>query len=122
MPGRPLAFIVEDDPNVSAMLRDLLEAEDWSVVIASTVASARRAIQQVAQPVRLVLLDQTLPDGRGLSLISEARKAFPEARIVVLTGSSALTRELEGKLVDALFHKPMELKRFLAELDTARAG
>lgn len=120
MAARPLALVVEDDPRISGMLRDLLELEDWSVVIASTVASARQALHQLAQPVRLVVLDQKLPDGRGLSLISEARSTFPEARIVVLTASTGLTRDLEGKLVDALFHKPMELKRFLEELKAAR--
>jgi DNA-binding response OmpR family regulator len=119
-PGRPLALVVEDDAEIAAMLRDLLHEERWDVIIAGTVSSARRALAEMHRRLDLALLDQQLPDGRGLSLVSMLRRDQPQARIVVVTASSGLTRQLEGNLVDALFHKPMELKRFLAEVEIAK--
>lgn len=115
----PLALVVEDDAVIAALLRDILEGEGWSVVAADTVSAARRLLRQLAHGPDLVVLDQQLPDGRGLSLVLSVRRTRPKARIVVITASRTLTRELEGTLVDAVFHKPFELKRFLAEADTA---
>jgi two-component system OmpR family response regulator len=115
----PLAFIVEDEPDVSALLRSLLEGEGWDTVIASSLLSAQRAMAQLRRAPALIVLDQRLPDGRGLSLVLGLRRRFPDARIFLVTGTRGLTRELEGNLVDAVFHKPLELNRFLAEVQIA---
>lgn len=115
----PLAFIVEDEPDISALLRDLLEEEGWDTVIASSLMSAQRAIAQLRRAPALIVLDQRLPDGRGLSLVLGLRRRFPDARIILVTGARGLTRELEGNLVDAVFHKPIELNRFLSEVRVA---
>lgn len=115
----PLALVVEDDPDVAALLRDILEEEGWDSVIASSVVGAHRAAARLTRAPALVLLDQRLPDGRGLSLVLGMRRRFPRARIVLVTGARGLTRDLEGNLVDAVFHKPIELKRFLSEVHMA---
>lgn len=117
--NQPVALVVEDDPSVAGLFREILEDEEWSVVVAGTVAAARRVLRQLARGPDLVVLDQQLPDGRGLSLVLHLRRAHPKARIVVVTAARPLTRELEGNLVDAVFHKPFELKRFLAEAQAA---
>jgi DNA-binding response OmpR family regulator len=115
----PLALVVEDEPDVSALLRDLLEEEGWQTVLASSLVSAQRLVAQLRRAPALIVLDQRLPDGRGLSLVLGLRRRFPDARILLVTGARALTRELEGNLVDAVFHKPIELKRFLTEVRMA---
>lgn len=118
----PLAFIVEDEPDISALLRDLLEEEGWDTVLASSLLSAQRAIAQLRRTPALIVLDQRLPDGRGLSLVLGLRRRFPNARIILVTGARGLTRDLEGNLVDAVFHKPIELNRFLSEVRVARGS
>ena len=115
----PLAFVVEDEPDVAALFRDILEEEGWDTVMASSVDSAQRALDLLKRTPALVVLDQRLPDGRGLSLVLGLRRRFPDTRILLVTGARALTRELEGSLVDAVFHKPIELKRFLSEVHMA---
>lgn len=114
----PVALVVEDDPKVAAPFREILEEEHWSVFAAATLTAARRLLRQLVRGPDLVVLDQQLPDGRGLSLVLAIRRSHPKARVVV-TAARALTRELEGNLVDAVFHKPFELKRFLAEAEAA---
>jgi DNA-binding response OmpR family regulator len=115
----PLAFVVEDEPDIAALFRDLLEEEGWDTVMASSLDSAQRALDLLRRTPSLVVLDQRLPDGRGLSLVLGLRRRFPDTRILLVTGARALTRELEGSLVDAVFHKPIELKRFLSEVHMA---
>lgn len=115
----PLAFVVEDEPDVAALFRDILEDEGWETILASSLSSAQRVIGELRRTPSLVVLDQRLPDGRGLSLVLAIRRRFPDTRILLVTGARALTRELEGSLVDAVFHKPIELKRFLTEVHMA---
>lgn len=111
--------MVEDEPDIAALFRDLLEEEGWDTVMASSLDSAQRALDLLRRTPSLVVLDQRLPDGRGLSLVLGLRRRFPDTRILLVTGARALTRELEGSLVDAVFHKPIELKRFLSEVHMA---
>ncbi|OLC58056.1 MAG: hypothetical protein AUH85_01765 [Chloroflexi bacterium 13_1_40CM_4_68_4] len=115
----PLALVIEDEPDISALFREILEEEGWEIVVAASVSAAQRLISQLRRPPSLVVLDQRLPDGRGLSLVLGLRRRFPDTRILLVTGARALTRELEGSLVDAVFHKPIELKRFLSEVHVA---
>jgi DNA-binding response OmpR family regulator len=115
----PLALVVEDEPDISALFREILEEEGWEIASAASVTAAQRLISQLRRQPALVVLDQRLPDGRGLSLVLGLRRRFPETRILLVTGARGLTRDLEGSLVDAVFHKPIELKRFLSEVHVA---
>lgn len=75
-------LIVDDHPVVRAGLRAFLELqEDFEVVgEAGSLAEARRRAAETRP--ELVLLDLELPDGSGLTLISELAR---QTRVLVLT-------------------------------------
>jgi DNA-binding response OmpR family regulator len=75
-------LVVEDNFDVGDAMRMLLEAGGHQVRVAITVGDAIRACDD--QPVDLMLLDLTLPDGEGLEVL--ARAAVPPAVTVALTG------------------------------------
>ena len=82
---RPLVLIVDDSPHVTGPLRILFEETGRRVALADSIASAVRACQ--AERPDLMLLDVSLPDGDGLSVLeilqdSPARPAVT----VALTG------------------------------------
>ena len=88
MPGtdhRPLVLIVDDSPHVTGPLRILFEETGRRVAIADSVVSAVRACE--AERPDLMLLDVTLPDGDGLSVLGllAGRPGLP-AVTVALTG------------------------------------
>ena len=62
-------LVVEDSVLISSALRILLEANDYEVAIAGTVAEALEAASTIIPDV--MLLDLTLPDGDGLSVLSD---------------------------------------------------
>ncbi len=77
-------LIIEDD----RLLRDHLVratsgASDWSVIAAGNIAAARAQFAKHA--IDAVFLDLGLPDGDGLTLISEFRQANPACEILVIT-------------------------------------
>ena len=60
----PLVLVVDDDPTIRSLLRDLLEANSHEVDEASDVRSAGQMLK--AREYVLVLTDLMLPDGDGL--------------------------------------------------------
>ena len=72
-------LVVEDEPEIQASLRSLLEREGYRVTVAGTLADARRAI---GRDVDVVLLDWRLPDGEGIDLLRECWRS----RSVVIHG------------------------------------
>ena len=82
---RPLVLIVDDSPHVTGPLRILFEETGRRVVVADSIDSAVRACE--AERPDLMLLDVSLPDGDGLSVIEILRgtSALPTVT-VALTG------------------------------------
>lgn len=90
--GRPVeaaadeirVLVVDDEPEVRAVLTDLLGAMGCRVSVARDASSGREI--HAAETFDLVLLDLTLPDGGGLELAGELRAADPVSAIVAITG------------------------------------
>ena len=81
----PHVLIVEDNENASGALRVLFEATGHRVSVAASVNEATRTI--VTEHPDLVLLDLTLPDGDGFSVIQQVSAAGSKPPIyVALTG------------------------------------
>jgi len=65
-------LVVEDSALVTSAFRMLLEDSGYRVTTAETLAEAIAAAS--TEPVDLILLDLTLPDGNGLDLLTELGK------------------------------------------------
>jgi DNA-binding response OmpR family regulator len=68
----PLVLVVEDEPEIAALMRDFLEADGFRVLHA---ADARQAAEALRSPPDCVLLDVMLPGGSGFDLCREIRAA-----------------------------------------------
>lgn len=78
-------LIVEDNELVSGALRILFEETGRRVSVAGTIADA--VTRATADRPDLVLLDVTLPDGDGLTIVERLRDAGQDVGVVVaLTG------------------------------------
>ncbi len=84
---------------------------DCTVVQAETVASALERVKDSYPD--LILLDQGLPDGEGLSLIPRIRAIDPDVPIVILTGNGSTDLAVEAIKVgaDDFIEKPFKLER-----------
>src|SRR5207342_2912630 len=81
------ALVVEDEVQCADLVRLLLEAEGFSVLIADT-AEAGMAIA-LRQPLNLITLDIQLPGVDGWALLSELREAkgLAGVPVVIISGS-----------------------------------
>ena len=76
-------LVVEDDEDTRANLCDLLELDDFEVVVAS---SAKEARQLLTSHPQIAILDRKLPDGQAEDLLPELRAISPTTQFVVVTG------------------------------------
>jgi len=83
------ALIVEDDPDIVALVQAHLTADPevaWTVSVAGSVIVAE-ALASHEHP-DVVLLDLNLPDAPGLELMDRIRAATSGVAVVVLTGDN----------------------------------
>ncbi|HEX7864523.1 MAG TPA: response regulator transcription factor [Variovorax sp.] len=83
---------------------------------ASNVADALALYETHQASIGLVLLDLALPDTHGLSGVAEFRMRFPDARIVVLsgTGNSTLAQGVLALGAAAFLPKSADLKEVVS--------
>jgi CheY-like chemotaxis protein len=111
----PRILLVDDQRQVSRMLRASLElsGQDYNV---ADVASAEEALIELARgPIDLLVTDVRLPGMSGLELLAKVRTQNPKARAILITG--APTDEVEAEAaalgVIAFLRKPLGTSFFL---------
>jgi two-component system, OmpR family, KDP operon response regulator KdpE len=94
MSDKPVALLVEDEPQIRRFVRAALEEEGWQVFEAGDCRQGLMAAG-TRQP-DLVVLDLGLPDGDGVAFIADLRQ-WSQAAVIVLSA-----RTLESEKVRAL--------------------
>lgn len=80
-------LIVEDNVLVSSAMRILLEANGHTVTEAATTKQALAVFENPDHPPDVALLDLTLPDGDGLTILTRLQELGRAPRIcVAVTG------------------------------------
>ncbi len=79
----PRLLVVDDELNMRRILGAILQGDGHDVVEAAGVDEARRAF--AASPFDLVVTDQRMPDGDGLSLLASCREVDPTVPVVLVT-------------------------------------
>ncbi len=117
--GQPLVLVVDDDPDLCANLRDVLEERGYRVCVAHDEKEAGGHLNDTS--FRVVLIDMKLPDGDGANVYRMVRQVNPQARAVVITGHRGeMDDRVEAVLrqgADAVCYKPFEVSGLLATLE-----
>lgn len=113
-------LVVDDEIGVRELLREILEDSGYQVTAASNAVEAQRSLK--ADRPDVVLLDLSLPDTDGLSLIrawsSSGRLPAP---VVVLSGYATIDNAVEAIRLGAadFLEKPIALQKLLAAVKRA---
>jgi len=118
MSSKIRVFIVDDEPAILRFLKPALEANNYDILTAGTVAEATKRI--AVESPDIIVLDLGLPDGDGKEVIKRVRE-WSDVPIIVL---SARDREIEK--IDALdlgaddfINKPFGVGELMARIRTA---
>src|ERR1700741_2550691 len=112
-------LLVEDKPELRAMLRKALERADYSV---EEAPDGNAAIDKIrARRYLLVLTDLKLPGSSGLDVLREARRVEPTLPVILVTAygsvDEAVTAMKEGAF--DFIQKPVDLDHLKLLLDRA---
>jgi len=119
MPERARILVVEDDPALSRLVVDELEATGRRVTACATLAEGRERLARATPD--LLVTDLRLPDGHGMALVNELVARPVEARpaIIVVTAFGSVRQAVEALQAgaDDFLTKPLDLDHFLICVD-----
>jgi DNA-binding response OmpR family regulator len=119
--ARQRALVVDDDPGVRELLRDVL---DIALIDADLAATGDEALAALARGFYdIIITDFRLPGPDGLAVATAARSRFPAVPIIVITGAPEL---LDARATDTpglqVFHKPLPMTVLMLTVRELLAG
>ncbi|HNA46779.1 MAG TPA: PAS domain S-box protein [Nitrospira sp.] len=129
----PAILIVDDDPDIALVLKDLLEHSGYQVQVAVTGAEALTRAK--TDSFSAVLLDLMLPDMDGLSVLTLLKGIDPALPVIMLTAFvevakkhasltegafGYLTKPYDGEELKALIKRAVGVKHLSLEAASAK--
>lgn len=102
-------LVVDDDPADRQLIAQILEKQEIEVIQAETLAAGLACARE--QPLDAAVLDVLLPDGDGIELFREIRKADSTLPVVFVTASGSSNTAIEAMQLGALDYlvKPLQV-------------
>ena len=109
-------LVVEDQRTLGQFLKKSLTERSYTVTWVQRCAEARDALCETKYDV--IILDLSLPDGDGLALLAEWRKAGFNEPVLILSARDAVQDRIHGLDVgaDDYLSKPFSLEELLARV------
>jgi DNA-binding NtrC family response regulator len=112
-------LVVDDEPDIRELIKDILEDEGYQVATASNGESARVSVKQ--KRPQLILLDIWMPDTDGISLLREFMSENPHQTIVMMSGHGTIETAVEATRLGAsdFIEKPLSTAKLLRGVEVA---
>ncbi len=115
-------LVVDDDPEMRALLFDVLRNEGYEVVEAKDGTEAVLALR--ARSFDVIVMDKNMPGPSGLDLLPGFRRVAPRSQIIMMTAFGDVPSYMEAVekgAVEFLF-KPFRMEEMKAAIVKALAG
>jgi two-component system phosphate regulon response regulator OmpR len=112
--AKPVLLVVDDEPDLRALLGEYFGRHGFDVLTAEDAARAREILATVSP--QAVLLDINMPGENGLSLARWLRDAHPRVGLLMLTTAGESVDRIVGLELgaDDYIPKPFEMRELLA--------
>lgn len=113
-------LVVDDEPDIRLLLRDILEDEGYQVQLAEDASAARHIKSSLAPD--LILLDIWMPGVDGVSLLKEwSSSGQVDCPVVMMSGHGTVETAVEATRFGAVafIEKPLSTAKLLNTLRTA---
>jgi two-component system response regulator PilR (NtrC family) len=117
--NRPLALVVDDEPDICELLAMTLDRMSIEAQTCSDVTSAREMLR--AQSYDLCLTDMRLPDGDGLELVEWMQASGMDTPVAVITAHGNVETAVRALKLGAFdfISKPLDLHNLRKLVDSA---
>ncbi len=109
-------LLVDDDVDVLASIKLILETEDYNVYTACNADQAKVLLEE--NEIQIVIMDYILPEQTGDQIVKDLKKIDEGLNIIFLSGFPQVYRAVEnlGFEVDRVFLKPVNPESLLSEI------
>ena len=87
-------LVVDDDHDMRALLRDVLEEHGYKVTLAQNGQEALKNLREGEYPV--VLTDLRMKGIQGIELLAEIKRSFPDTNVILMTAFGSVETALEA--------------------------
>ncbi len=114
-------LIIDDEPGIRTVLRDVLEDEDYSVIDAED--GIQGLAELAANSVDLVFLDVWLPNMGGIDVLKRVREQHPDVEVIMISGHANISLAVQATKMGAFdfLEKPLSLDRTMTVVRNALA-
>jgi DNA-binding NtrC family response regulator len=114
-------LVIDDEPQVLALLRELLQAAGWDVHTADSGTAGIERIERNRFDV--VLTDLKMPGADGIEVLRTARKIQSDAEVVLMTAYGSVDSAVEAMRAGAFHYltKPFMAEEVIHLVDRAYA-
>jgi two-component system nitrogen regulation response regulator NtrX len=116
----PYILVVDDEPDIRDLVKDILEDEGYAVATAENAAAAREARR--AQRPDLILLDIWMPDTDGITLLKEWSEGdHLPGPVIMMSGHGTVETAVEATRLGAydFIEKPLSMAKLLLTVSRA---
>ena len=116
----PNILVVDDEPDIRTLLKEILEDEGYAVEVAENAEAARQA--RVARRPDLTLLDIWMPDVDGITLLKEwTEEEKLHTPVIMMSGHGTVETAVEATRLGAydFIEKPLSLGKLLVTVERA---
>ena len=116
----PYILVVDDEPDIRDLVKEILEDEGYTVATAENAAAAREARR--AQRPDLILLDIWMPDIDGISLLKEwSEDDHLPCPVIMMSGHGTVETAVEATRLGAydFIEKPLSMAKLLLTVERA---
>jgi DNA-binding NtrC family response regulator len=114
----PYILVVDDEPDIRDLVKEILEDESYTVATAENAAAAREARR--AQRPDLILLDIWMPDTDGISLLKEWSEGdHLPCPVIMMSGHGTVETAVEATRLGAydFIEKPLSMAKLLLTVE-----
>jgi DNA-binding NtrC family response regulator len=112
-------LIVDDNPNMSSLLSEMLEVFDYE---SKTASDGLQALEELKKDkYAMVITDMRMPKMSGLELLQKVKENHPKVKVVLISGYSS--GEIESQALDlnadGFIGKPLmmaDIEKLLSDL------
>ena len=115
-----IVLVVDDEPDIRQVVKDVLEDEDYTVLTAASAADASRL--QREHQIDLVLLDIWMPGTDGISLLKEwSNEQGVDVPVIMISGHGNVETAVEAIRYGAydFLEKPLSTAKLLVTVERA---
>ncbi len=121
--SKAYVLVVDDEPDIRELVREILEDEGYAVATAESASQARSLLRE--RTPQLVLLDIWMPGDDGISLLKEwAQGGVCPFPVVMISGHGTVETAVEATRHGAMdfVEKPLSMGKLLATVEQALAA